>query len=91
MNSIKKNSKKSEKEKQLWLNQLGSNIKELRETVGMTQADVAYSIGMDAQNISRIERGLVSPAAYAVYQIITALGSNLEKPTLHFFRRFIIR
>ena len=79
MNSIKKKSKKSEKEKQLWLKQLGRKIKELRELQGMSQADVAYEIGMDAQNISRIERGLVSPAAYAVYQIVTALGSSLEK------------
>lgn len=79
MNTIKNKPKKSEKAKQLWLKQLGEKIKELREQQEMSQADVAYSIGMDAQNISRIERGLVSPAAYAIFQIVSTLGSNLEK------------
>ena len=79
MNTIKNKPKKSEKAKQLWLKQLGEKIKELREEQEMSQADVAYAIGMDAQNISRIERGLVSPAAYAIFQIVSTLGSNLEK------------
>jgi transcriptional regulator with XRE-family HTH domain len=40
---------------------------------GISQADLAYSIQMDAQHISRIERRLANPSAFTVWQICQAL------------------
>lgn len=77
MSSIKKKVKKPSKSKDLWLKQLGLKIKEFRLEKGMSQADLAYSIQMDAQNISRIERGLVSPSAYAIKQICESLQVSI--------------
>ncbi len=73
MNPINKKSKRPTKKKSLWLKQLGAQIKHFRQEVGMSQADLAYSFQMDAQNISRIERGLVSPPANGIKQISDAL------------------
>jgi transcriptional regulator with XRE-family HTH domain len=84
MNSIKQKPKKSDKEKKLWLNQLGYKVKELRLKASMSQADLAYSIQMDAQNISRIERGLISPSAYSVKLICNALKIQLSDFYLSF-------
>ena len=51
---VNKKAVKPKKDKDLWLKQLGLKIKEFRQKAGMSQADLAYSIQMDAQNISRI-------------------------------------
>lgn len=79
MNTIKKKSKKTTKDKQLWLNKLGQKVKEIRQNAEMSQADLAYSIQMDAQNISRIERGLVSPSAYSVKVICDSIGISISE------------
>lgn len=84
MNPIKKKSKKPTKEKSLWLKQLGQKVKEFRQEAQMSQADLAYSIQMDAQNISRIERGLVSPSAFAIKQICEALEISIADFYLSF-------
>ena len=81
---VNKKAVKPKKDKDLWLKQLGLKIKEFRQKAGMSQADLAYSIQMDAQNISRIERGLVNPSAYAVKQICEALGISIADFYLSF-------
>jgi transcriptional regulator with XRE-family HTH domain len=42
---------------------LGSEIRELREAKGLTQAALAQAIGVDAQSVSRWERGERTPNA----------------------------
>lgn len=79
MSSIKKKIKKPSKSKDLWLKQLGLKVKEFRLEKGMSQADLAYSIHMDAQNISRIERGMVSPSAFAIKQICDSIGMPMSE------------
>jgi len=78
MTSIKKKPKKPTAAKAMWLKKLGMKIKEFRQKAGISQAELAYSIEMDAQNISRIERGMVNPSAYAIKQICEALGVSLS-------------
>lgn len=43
----------------------------------MTQAELASKIGADFQNISRIERGTISPTLYWFNSIADALEVNL--------------
>jgi ribosome-binding protein aMBF1 (putative translation factor) len=75
---IKKKTKHSAKEKEQWLKQLGATVKKNREKAALSQSALAYSIPMDSQNISRIERGIVNPSAYAVKQICDALDISIS-------------
>ena len=73
----KRKLKAKDKVKEAWLKKLGLSIKELRLEHDMSQSDLAYSIKMDAQNISRLERGLTNSSAYLINQICITLGVSL--------------
>jgi ribosome-binding protein aMBF1 (putative translation factor) len=77
MSKIRKKSKKPDPEQQRWLKQLGGTVKDLRLKQGLSQTDLASKIPMDAQNISRIERGLVNTSAFAVKKICDLLKISL--------------
>ena len=68
---------------------LGANITSKRKNLGMTQADLAYKIGMEIPNLSVIENGKSNPQILTLLRISSALQSNLssllpnfENPTL---------
>lgn len=52
---------------------LGKNIKRARKKVGLTQDQVAESVGVHVSYISRIERGVVNPSYEVVESIAKAL------------------
>lgn len=53
---------------------IGSNIKRIREDRGLSQRDVITSIGMEAAQYNRIEKGKTNPSVTTIEKIATALG-----------------
>ena len=52
----------------------GSNVRRLRESLGMTQEDLAEAASLDRSYIGGIERGERNPALTAILQLASALG-----------------
>lgn len=57
--------------------QIGSKIKKLREAKGLSQKQVALSLGMDQAQYSRIENSKTDPAFSNVEKIAKALGVGI--------------
>ena len=53
--------------------QFGSNVRRLRESLGMTQENLAESAGLDRSYIGGIERGDRNPALTAILRLAAAL------------------
>jgi transcriptional regulator with XRE-family HTH domain len=62
-------------EKSDLLKEVGKRIKEIRESKGMAQVDLAVKIegNIDTTNISRIEAGRTNPTVYTLFRISQAL------------------
>lgn len=60
---------------------LGRNIKAERVRKALTQEELAEAINMSLSHISKIEQGLTSPTAIAIYKI----SKVLEIPMENFF------
>lgn len=56
---------------------LGQRIRTLRKVLGLTQAQLAESLGYEPMTISRFERGEYSPGFDALHQLAKALGVSL--------------
>jgi transcriptional regulator with XRE-family HTH domain len=52
----------------------GSRLRVLREAAGLTQEELAEKVGMNYQNIGRLERGDRSPSWKTVLKLAEALG-----------------
>jgi len=65
----------SSMEKSDLLKEVGKRIKEIRESKGMAQVDLAVKIegNIDTTNISRIEAGRTNPTVYTLFRISQAL------------------
>lgn len=50
----------------------------LREQAGLTQTQLAERCGVDQADISRIERGSVSPTSRTLQRIAHALGADVK-------------
>ena len=61
------------------LKQLGERIRQLRREKGISQKQLAYSIGKDQQSIQRLEGGNINPSFYYLYEIATGLAVNFEE------------
>ena len=53
----------------------GNNVRRLRESLGMTQENLAESAGLDRSYIGGIERGERNPALAAILQLASAFGT----------------
>ncbi|MBI4454767.1 MAG: helix-turn-helix transcriptional regulator [Acidobacteria bacterium] len=53
---------------------LGERVREIREAKGMTQRNVADSIGIDDYYISRLENGHINPTLLTLEKVAGALG-----------------
>jgi transcriptional regulator with XRE-family HTH domain len=78
-------------EQQRFLEQLGREIRSMRESDGLTQKELAEDCDMYSTRISRIECGHVMPNAYTLAKILLALGcvDNSEAATLAVVRNEI--
>ena len=54
-------------------NYVGANIKKYRKLNGISQKFLAEAIGLSAQGLFKIEKGLVSPRAQTLERIIEVL------------------
>ena len=54
--------------------EIGKNIKRVRERSGETQVQVAVNSGINSSYYSKIERGEVNPSLEVFFKIIKALG-----------------
>lgn len=59
------------------LKQLGSNIKELRKGMGLTQQELADKTGISKTYIGQIERGLVNPSVDKLQAIAVAIDCTM--------------
>lgn len=57
---------------------LAKMLKNARLAKQMTQAEVAKLSGMNVQNISRLERGLISPTFTTLNRYARALGGSFQ-------------
>jgi len=60
---------------------VGSNIKKIRESKGLTQVDLVGKIEgeIDTTNISRIEAGRTNPTVFTLYRIAVALEVSVKE------------
>ena len=60
---------------------VGSNIKKIRESKGLTQVDLVGKIEgeIDTTNISRIEAGRTNPTIFTLYRIALALEVSIKE------------
>jgi len=61
---------------------VGANIAGRRKQQGLTQADFAERLGMGADSLSRIEKGVVAPR----FQRLEQIAAALECPVANLFR-----
>jgi len=53
---------------------LGENVKKIRKNVGLKQQELADKIGINLQNLSKIERGINYPTYETLEKIMTTLN-----------------
>ena len=56
----------------------GLFVKKKRIEYNLSQADLASKVGNNYQNISRLERGEISPTLYWCYKLAEAFEMNLS-------------
>lgn len=54
----------------------GTNLKQLRENLGLTQEEVAEKCGLTTAAISHFERGAREPSLKNAVKIVKGLGCN---------------
>jgi putative transcriptional regulator len=68
-------------EKEVLLKKLGERIRDIRKDKGITQVQLAHTIGKDQQSIQRLEAGNINPSYYYLYEIAEGLKVSLEDLT----------
>ena len=59
------------------LKQLGERIRKIRKEKGITQVELANSIGKDQQSIQRLEAGNINPTYFYLLEVAEGLEINL--------------
>ncbi|WP_317898929.1 helix-turn-helix domain-containing protein [Aurantibacillus circumpalustris] len=65
--------------KEALLKKLGKRIQEIRKEKGITQVELANSIGKDQQSIQRLEAGGVNPSFYYLMEVAKGLDTEVEQ------------
>lgn len=60
------------------LNRLGSKVKEIRLSKGLTQTELANRIGKDHPSINKLENGKVNPSFIFLLEIASGLEINIK-------------
>lgn len=70
---------KKDKHNKQFDRQFGQYVKKKRIKLGWTQADLASKLGNDYQNISRMERGEITPTIFWCYKLASAFDIDLSE------------
>lgn len=65
-------------EKEEWRKKIGEQVRQRRESLGMTQAALSERTGLDRANISKIEGGRYNVSIDILSRIAEALGCEIE-------------
>lgn len=65
-------------QKEQFNRKFGDFIRLKRESLGLTQQDLAFKMNIDYQSISRLERGKVAPTLHWCYRLADALETDLS-------------
>lgn len=57
---------------------VGERVKSIRKEKGLSQSELANSIGKDQQAIQRLEKGRVTPSIYFIYEICNSLNVTIN-------------
>ena len=68
---------------------IGKAIATRREAAALTQEQLAESLGIGVQQLSRFERGAVTPSIQRLYQVADALDCRVDQLLLSSSRRQI--
>lgn len=66
-------------QKNLFLKKLGIRIREIRLKKGLSQVELASSIGKDQQSIQRLKRGNINPSIFYLNQVSEGLNVELDE------------
>ena len=58
---------------------LGNNLKRIRTKKGITQGDIARSLGVSRGFVSNIENGKTNPTLATIAKIAKAIGVSIEE------------
>jgi len=58
---------------------LGSRIKQIRESKGLSQTELAYKIDKDQPSINRVERGKINPSYLYLLDLANGLEVQLQE------------
>lgn len=67
------------KDKSEILQSFGKNLRNIRESKGFTQEQLANELGLEISQISRIERGVINTSIYTLYQISTFFDIDVNE------------
>jgi len=70
-------------DKEVSLKRLGERIREIRKEKGISQKQLAHSIGKDQQSIQRLEAGNINPSYFYLYEIAEGLNVTLHNLIEH--------
>jgi putative transcriptional regulator len=60
-------------EKEAFQKKLGEKVRQIRKEKGISQKELAYSVGKDQQSIQRLEVGKMNPTLFYLCQIADGL------------------
>jgi putative transcriptional regulator len=66
-------------DKEQTLQKFGKKIKEISESKGLTQAQLAHNIDKDRESIARLERGAINPTYIYLLEICEGLEITIEE------------
>ena len=66
-------------DKEASLKDLGQRIRELRKRSGLTQTQLAHTIGKDQQSVQMLESGKFNPTFFYLKEIAIGLNSSVEE------------
>lgn len=66
-------------EKEKFLEELGANIKSIRERKGISQRTLALESDMEKSNLIRIEKGRTNPTSLTLLKISKALNVKIKE------------
>jgi transcriptional regulator with XRE-family HTH domain len=57
----------------------GKRIRQIRESKGIGQRELAEKVGMQPPHLSRIENGIKEPCLYVIKNLADGMGVSLRK------------